>query len=52
MLLDIVNGGDDGVIDKIQQILKHRSRNARYTLHNHFNKFDSIEDAKRKQAKL
>ena len=46
MQLDIVDGENDGVIDKIQQILKHRSRNARYTLHKHFNKFDSVEDAK------
>ena len=46
MQLDIVDEEDDGIIDKIQQILKHRSWNARYTLHKHFEKFDSIEDAK------
>ena len=46
MQLDIVDGEDDGIIDKIQQILKHRSQNPRYTLHKHFNKFDSVEDAK------
>ena len=46
MRLDIVDGEDEGVIDNIQQILKHRSRNAWCTLHKHFNKFDSIEDAK------
>ena len=46
MQLDIVYGEDDGVIDKIQQILKHRSRNARYTLYKNFNKFDSVDDAK------
>ena len=46
MQLDIVDGEDDGIIDKIQKNLKHRSRNARYTLHKHFNKFDSVEDEK------
>ena len=46
MQLDIVDGEDEGIIDNIPQILKHRSRNARYTLHKNFNKFVSIEDAK------
>ena len=46
MQLDIVDGEDDDIIDKIQQILKHQSQNAGYTLHKHFNKFDLVKDAK------
>ena len=44
--LDVVDVEDDFIIDKIQQILKYRSRNARYKLHNHFKKFDLVEVAK------
>ena len=46
MQLDVVDAEDDDIIDKIKQILKHRSRNARYKLHNNLKKFDSVEVAK------
>ncbi|KAJ0111729.1 hypothetical protein Patl1_02028 [Pistacia atlantica] len=49
--MEIEDIGDEAIQEKIEQLLKNRSRNARYKLHNHFKKFTTLEEAQRNKPK-
>ena len=53
MRLDIIDIGEEDVRKKVEDILKNRSRDQRYHLHKHFQKFKTLEEAKQnKPARL
>ncbi|KAJ0046168.1 hypothetical protein Pint_05237 [Pistacia integerrima] len=49
--MEIEDIGDEAIQEKIEQLLKNRSRNARYKLHKHFKKFTTFEEAQRNKPK-
>ncbi|XP_031281724.1 uncharacterized protein LOC116140237 isoform X2 [Pistacia vera] len=49
--MEIEDIGDEAIQEKIEQLLKNRSRNARYKLHKHFKKLTTLEEAQRNKTK-
>ncbi|KAJ0042670.1 hypothetical protein Pint_18585 [Pistacia integerrima] len=49
--MEIEDIGDEAIQEKIEQLLKNRSRNARNKLHNYFKKFTTLEEAQRNKPK-
>ncbi|KAJ0094923.1 hypothetical protein Patl1_16153 [Pistacia atlantica] len=49
--MEIEDIGDETIQVKIEQLLKNRSRNARYKLHNHFKKFTTLKEAQKNKPK-
>ncbi|KAJ0100416.1 hypothetical protein Patl1_21256 [Pistacia atlantica] len=49
--MEIEDIGDEAIQEKIEQLLKNRSRNARYKLHNYFKKFTTLEEPQRSKPK-
>ncbi|KAJ0075731.1 hypothetical protein Patl1_34930 [Pistacia atlantica] len=49
--MQIEDIGDEAIQEKIEQLLKNRSRNVWYKLHKHFKKFTTLEEAQRNKSK-
>ncbi|KAJ0103175.1 hypothetical protein Patl1_05607 [Pistacia atlantica] len=49
--MEIEDIGDEAIQEKIEQLLKNRSRDAWYKLQNHFKKFTTLEESQRNKPK-
>ncbi|KAJ0044889.1 hypothetical protein Pint_05535 [Pistacia integerrima] len=49
--MEIEDIGDEAIQEKIEQLLKNRSRDAWYKSQNHFKKFTTLEEAQRNKPK-